>query len=197
MAKAMAAANAAAPKATPRRDASTDSQTESVKSVNSRRSIGGGTGMAAALQIRREREVSTHKPSPRDTSPQGSQGSSSSSTKETQGTAADTKSSSTPATVDPSGATSEEVLRQLAREREWQQRQKLKAYVATSSFDGTSNTDFYGFGKVLGQGSFAKVRLAWHRLAGIKVIASLSRASTAAAHTFHPRLESSLTIRLN
>lgn len=60
-------------------------------------------------------------------------------------------------------------MRQLAREREWQQRQKLKGHVASSDFEGTSTTDFYGFGKVLGQGSFAKVRLAWHRLAGIKV----------------------------
>jgi serine/threonine protein kinase len=36
-------------------------------------------------------------------------------------------------------------------------------------FDGLATSDFYGFGKVLGTGSFGEVRLAWHRLAGQKV----------------------------
>lgn len=59
--------------------------------------------------------------------------------------------------------------RQVQREREWVARQRLKAYVASLDFEGRATTEFYGFGKVLGVGSFGEVRLAWHRLAGAKV----------------------------
>ncbi|RYE98975.1 MAG: hypothetical protein EOO41_01705, partial [Methanobacteriota archaeon] len=55
------------------------------------------------------------------------------------------------------------------RERELQARLRLKQFVATDTFDGRATVDFYGFGKVLGTGSFGEVRLAWHRLAGVKV----------------------------
>lgn len=48
-------------------------------------------------------------------------------------------------------------------------RQRLKAFVSEAHFDMRATVDFYGFGKVLGTGSFGEVRLAWHRLAGVKV----------------------------
>ncbi len=62
-----------------------------------------------------------------------------------------------------------EWARQVQREREYHARQALKAFVASPDFDGLATSDFYGFGKVLGTGSFGEVRLAWHRLAGQKV----------------------------
>lgn len=65
--------------------------------------------------------------------------------------------------------TLEEQRKALQRERELQARQRLKAFVATDEFEGNATVDFYGFGKVLGTGSFGEVRLAWHRLAGVKV----------------------------
>lgn len=93
----------------------------------------------------------------------------------------------------------EEQLRQLHREREYKQRQLLKVFVASPEFDGKSNTDFYGFGKVLGQGSFGKVRLAWHRLAGAKVaIKSYEKAKlTEPNHWRRVQQEISLMEQLN
>lgn len=63
----------------------------------------------------------------------------------------------------------EEQRRALQRERELAARARLKAFVASDAFDGRATVDFYGFGKILGTGSFGEVRLAWHRLAGVKV----------------------------
>jgi 5'-AMP-activated protein kinase catalytic alpha subunit len=67
------------------------------------------------------------------------------------------------------GMDTEAQRKAVQREREMQARTKLKEYVATADFDGHATVDFYGFGKVLGVGSFGEVRLAWHRLAGVKV----------------------------
>jgi hypothetical protein len=63
----------------------------------------------------------------------------------------------------------EEQRRAQQRERELAARARLKAYVASDGWDGRATVDFYGFGKILGTGSFGEVRLAWHRLAGVKV----------------------------
>jgi len=90
-------------------------------------------------------------------------------------------------------------LRQMQREREFHSRNRLKAYVALNDFDGYATTDFYGFGKVLGQGSFGEVRLAWHRLAGAKVaIKSYEKSKLLEAnHAHRVREEIWLMERLN
>lgn len=69
--------------------------------------------------------------------------------------------------LDPAAAEAQRKAAQ--RERELAARARLKAIVAADGFDGRASVDFYGFGKVLGTGSFGEVRLAWHRLAGVKV----------------------------
>jgi len=46
------------------------------------------------------------------------------------------------------------------------EQQYLQSVMSTGSMKGHSTTEFYTIGKVVGVGSFAKVRLAWHKLTG-------------------------------
>jgi len=46
------------------------------------------------------------------------------------------------------------------------EQQYLHKVMSTGNMKGRSTTEFYTIGKVVGVGSFAKVRLAWHKLTG-------------------------------
>ena len=69
----------------------------------------------------------------------------------------------------PGSKEAAEVVVATAESKVVEERNRLETLLAGGKTREMSTTDFYSFGKVVGAGSFAKVRIAKHKLTGMAV----------------------------